>query len=898
MSWKIESLESRRLLTAMHELYPQQVVPVGKEPAQVSAVDMNSDGLLDLVSANSYEYDSAVSVAFGLGGGRFVAAVKNVYQFARPSRLQFADLDGDLDLDVVAGGFHNVLLLRNDGNGLLTRAVDLPASGHEQVGIILRDLDGDLDLDILTSSTRSQYVYLNDGPFNFRLGGSYPEGDYRDMVGGDFDADGDLDYAVATNFGVASAPAIYVRRNNGNGQFSNSLTSLFASAAGFRSLVFLDIDSDGDDDLLAGGAAGSIDLYRSNGNGTFAARQSVASPGPTSALSHRDLDDDGDDDLIVLNDNSNQVVIYENHTVGATVSFVESSRYVTGKSPSWAATADLNGDGLLDLAVSNHAGDLAPDLGYVQILAGRGNLSFAGASRFSGPNVDSILPHDMDSDGTVDLVSSTSGGALISWRSGSGVGTATIVEMPTTALTPADIDNDGLTDLVGLDYSARTIVFKRNIGSRTFQTIGSLPTGTGTSTLISDDIDRDGDIDFIAASSTNGDDRIHVFHNDGLGNFSGASFYSNGNERYTIALFDYDGDADLDLFSVRPFHGTRVHLNNGAGTFTTTGIYVSTAMNGLVVFDADSDGDDDLVFNDFGTKLMLNVQAGVLSAPIPIGLVGDAMKAADVDADGDLDLIATDYRFDRVLVSFNTGLANFLPAVMYLSGIRPSGAGVVDLNNDGNLDVITRHSAGRYHVSWNQASDSAPRVLSARYEYDALRPQIALQLSESVTSSLTSDDFVVRNLSTGQILSAAQLVVHFDVATAKAVVRFNTTAGVTLPDGNYQLQLPAGSISDASGQQSITDFAYEFFVRSGDATRDRTINISDFSQLAQRFNQRGAFSRGDFTYDGIVNINDFAVLAGAFNTYLPPALGIALRSDAGSARWTVSHEPIRDLVLA
>src|SRR5205823_5737642 len=99
---------------------------------------------------------------------------------------------------------------------------------------------------------------------------------------------------------------------------------------------------------------------------------------------------------------------------------------------------------------------------------------------------------------------------------------------------------------------------------------------------------------------------------------------------------------------------------------------------------------------------------------------------------------------------------------------------------------------------------------------------------------------------------------------------FNPTV---MPDGNYHVSLPAANVTDAAGNPLAGDFSYGFFVLTGDANHDRTVNTVDFNILATNFSFTGrTFTQGDFNYDGKVDTVDFNLLAGNFSkTLLAPA---------------------------
>jgi hypothetical protein len=64
------------------------------------------------------------------------------------------------------------------------------------------------------------------------------------------------------------------------------------------------------------------------------------------------------------------------------------------------------------------------------------------------------------------------------------------------------------------------------------------------------------------------------------------------------------------------------------------------------------------------------------------------------------------------------------------------------------------------------------------------------------------------------------------------------------------------------------DFNFSFFVLTGDANHDGTVNGLDFNALANNYGQPGNFTQGDFDYSGTIGSNDFALLAGRYGATL------------------------------
>src|SRR5204863_3025199 len=95
--------------------------------------------------------------------------------------------------------------------------------------------------------------------------------------------------------------------------------------------------------------------------------------------------------------------------------------------------------------------------------------------------------------------------------------------------------------------------------------------------------------------------------------------------------------------------------------------------------------------------------------------------------------------------------------------------------------------------------------------------------------------------------------------------------GGILPDGNYRLLLPAGSVNDSANNALAADYVFDFFVLTADANHDRSVNTIDFNLLAANFAQSGkTFSQGDFDYSGTVDTIDFNLLAANFAKTLAP----------------------------
>src|SRR5205085_6788123 len=89
--------------------------------------------------------------------------------------------------------------------------------------------------------------------------------------------------------------------------------------------------------------------------------------------------------------------------------------------------------------------------------------------------------------------------------------------------------------------------------------------------------------------------------------------------------------------------------------------------------------------------------------------------------------------------------------------------------------------------------------------------------------------------------------------------------------------IPSALVTDSAGNPldgnldgvAGGDLTFDFFVLSGDANHDRTVDASDLAALAGNWQQSGrTFAQGDFNYDGTVNALDLLILSSRWQTTL------------------------------
>ena len=224
-------------------------------------------------------------------------------------------------------------------------------------------------------------------------------GPISQLLAADFNADGNLDLAVVNAIGYPSLVSL----GYGKGSFS-STGNLFSQGMAEAGAVG-DFDGDGKLDVaIAGGGtaaypAAGIAISLGNGDGTF--RQALGSPLSfgqfLSGVVAADFNGDGKLDLAVTDYATNTVLILLGKGDGT---FQPPITFATGYEPEAIVAADFNNDGKLDLAIANYGGNT------VTLLLGNGDGTFtqaAGSPFAVGKGPVAIAAADFNNDGKLDL---------------------------------------------------------------------------------------------------------------------------------------------------------------------------------------------------------------------------------------------------------------------------------------------------------------------------------------------------------------------------------------------------------------------------------------------------------------------------------------------------------------
>jgi hypothetical protein len=481
--------------------------------------------------------------------------------------LAVSDFDGDQRVDLLVGHFGKVQLLRNTPEGFVDVTDAAGLQGETKVkAASFADVDNDGDTDILlvrfvpaNTDMGSEFVaYSNNGDGTFASKGDpLVKGRNYDrsmpLAMADYDRDGLLDVYIG-----------------------------FPGVADFTNLP----QNSATPDLVTQG------LWLGKGDWTFAERElqfagmpETAMVFPHAAMS-ADLDDDGLDDLIIVDDRGNENPVYRNNGDGTFTDITSKSGLALGGWGMGAVVADYDGDGLVDVYMTNV--DLPARERLLRSWEGRGSEATQAALAEMTSTVRGNGLFRNQGDGTFKEVSAEAG---VAWA-GAGPGVPEWV----------DYNNDGFMDLYvpnglwsGGDQDFESLFVRAAAGG--IQLGNDLVSGSTDLQLpfknpglqmlreFRGQLGGADAADGAPSLSLAGHQRNFLFRNNGDGTFTEVGFLEGVDSQedgYIAAVSDYDRDGRADLImrhadgspgretpTLSVFHNE--HPNTNALVVTVTG---------------------------------------------------------------------------------------------------------------------------------------------------------------------------------------------------------------------------------------------------------------------------------------------------------------------------------------
>ena len=589
----------------------------GSTPRAVAVADLNADGKLDIITADSQS--NTASVLLGKGNYAFADPVRLTVG-AGPRWVLAQDVNGDgmADLITVNRDSNNLTLMINTG-GSFAAPVILGCGALPRMAL-LADFTGDGKADLLVSNAGS-------GDFSLLAGqGSGFAAETRidlgylptRIVADDFNGDGKMDLA-AILFKTADATALgVVAVLPGDGAGGFGAPRFFGGGVEDYGLASEDMNHDGKADLVtADSGTSTVSVLRGRGDGSFESDQRFpVGPSPRVAVI-ADFNQDGKPDLAVGNFDGNTVVIMLGDGTGQfTVQPVPLA--LAGK-PSAMAMGDLNKDGRADLVVG------ALGTPTLAVFLGQGNGHFTPtlgvpvlpAGSVYNPEVRSLALGDMDGDGNLDVVTGNSGADSLSVLLGDGTGKfAAPVEFPKVSyplnVTLVDINHDTKLDVaflstrdpsVATDKAEPRVVRVFGVGDGTFDaaSMARYVTGGGPSDMALGALSSKGVLDAVTVHT--GDNSVFHLAGTADGGFVAGTRVRTDLSPLGVLAPDLDGDGLNDLLTTHAGGYVVVRLSRGGGSFDVPNHFLTgSTPNASIIGDVTGDGVPDLVTLDNGTS--------------------------------------------------------------------------------------------------------------------------------------------------------------------------------------------------------------------------------------------------------------------------------------------------------
>jgi hypothetical protein len=332
----------------------------------VVAADLNGDGLADVVAlstispATSGSYSSALKTYLATGGGAFAAPVLTAAG-NNPLFLASADLNGDGLMDIVSASYNDgglaVFINNQSTPGTFNPGVFLNSPGASQVAIA--DMTGD-GLPDLVSADFNVSLFVQTSPGSFAAPVALYTGGANWVALGDLNGDGAADIALTDATGVqvlmhtgAAAATTYAAPVLVFTQTANF------NVTGGNIIAIADVDGDGLNDLIVtdpgptGGASPTVNVLLQNpaSHGTFLTPVSyaIAMQDLPQSILMKDLQGSGKLDIVIGGLNDVVVLLHDPANPGK---FLPAAIYPAANANE-IAVADVNGDGKLDIIVSN-----------------------------------------------------------------------------------------------------------------------------------------------------------------------------------------------------------------------------------------------------------------------------------------------------------------------------------------------------------------------------------------------------------------------------------------------------------------------------------------------------------------------------------------------------------------
>ena len=646
--------------------------------------------------------------------------------FPPRTHMAWGDIDADGDLDLTGPGSH---LVQTEPGVWQTRS----ASWYDFNDTVFFNvcftevLDFDMDgyLDVLNhcrdfAPNPMPTIYRQTGAFEFEVAHefTFETRNIQNVIADDFDSDGDIDVLIANGFAEDGTVELY--ENN-----ALSFTPRLLDVPSTEGLTSGDIDGDGNIDIVAVVEENDLAvLYQLFGDGAGSFTQEITNlnitVGDITGLTLVDIDSDGSLDL-TFEDRQNasrNIFVFRNTQdlqntppeapTGLQVAQTETTTTFSWNQASDAESPSENISYRIRIGTQPGASDVLPSQSLPESgkpLIVKGLHAWRGLTRIidtlpAGTYYWAVQAIDPSGNGSLfsDEASFVSGGGPIAAFEQTHILTST--SNSSAGALWGDMEGDGDLDVL-LEQGDFDKTLFENDGSGNFS-LAEIQIRGGTEGW--QDVDHDGDLDPVEQTviQLNNLDLGYAYLSDNGSNLDPDSDFNGCRGGY-----DYDQDGDLDWFAEG---NSTLGIHRNAGNLAFNRVIIAndniepvSAFNFCFWYDYDADGDQDILFTPINRELKESwiyrndgPEQFTQAIQLPDFPVQHA-AAGDFDQDGDDDLALIGYSTTGGFATFQLyrndrdGTLTLLEdAVSPLPEtiVTPGGAGWIDYDNDGDLDLF------------------------------------------------------------------------------------------------------------------------------------------------------------------------------------------------------------------
>jgi len=751
----------------------------------VHAADVDGDGDMDVISAS--HLDDTIAWYENKGGSPISWTAHTLSTTADWAiSVHAADVDGDGDLDVMSASavdhtitwYENITIHRS---ALFPTEANIATNADGATAVYAADVDGDGDLDVLSASEADDTIawYANDGSWTATNITTTADG-ARSVFAGDVDGDGDLD-ALSASF--EDDKVAWYENTNGDGS-AWTAHNITTSADGARYIYAVDMDSDGDLDVLSAsetddtvawyenaGVAASVKIDCTNANSdiTYTARAEGASG---NSISITYVDPLANDQTLSVTTSGRDITVNLATDSGGNITS-------TATEVASAVTSNAIASKLVSVAVEGDGSGVVEAKAKTNLASGADadGLTWTGHTiSNSAVGATSVHAADIDGDGDLDALSFSYSDDNIAWyENTAGDGSAwtehtiTTVSIGTESIYAADIDGDGDLDVLSASETDDTIAWYENKGGSpiSWTTHNITTSADGAQSVYAADVDGDGDLDVLSASET--DDTIAWYENtEGDGSeWTPHNITTAADGAISVFSADIDGDEDIDVISASSLDNTIAWYENQGGQFalaTTDTAPTTIVHNGtddmlkIVATHRGRTGDSDielatfdLLFEDDTPTALTDGEANALIANLLIYL-DDGSGDFDKDNDTLVTTVATLSLTAGVeTVTFTDGDTN----VQVAYGTPRTYFVAAELTSDAATQTPNKFRSTHDTTSSSTAEDRAHDI-ALSLEYVADKPSSYTTTAHIITASAGANGSIAPSGEVGVINGANQ----------------------------------------------------------------------------------------------------------------------------------------------